>query len=101
MGDFVKVAGKRDIPAEGGKVCEVGDKSLAVFQAEGKFYCINNICKHRGGPLGEGPVDGTTVVCPWHGWVYDLTTGESITHPGAVQEKYNVKVEGNDILVEI
>jgi len=101
MGNFVKVAAKQDILPGSGKAFEIGDKSLAVFCIEDKYYCINNTCKHRGGPLGEGLVDGNTVTCPWHGWVYDVTTGESVTHPGAVQEKYNIKIEGDDIFVEI
>jgi nitrite reductase/ring-hydroxylating ferredoxin subunit len=101
VGQFIKVATKQEIPADGGKVCEAGDKTLAVFCVGGDYFAIDNMCKHRGGPLGEGPLDGDQVVCPWHGWVYDVKTGECITNPNVCQDKFNVKVEGNDILVEV
>ena len=101
MGNFIKVTTKQEIPADSGKVCEVGDKSIAVFRVEGQFYAIDNMCKHRGGPLAEGPIDGSQVTCPWHGWLYDVKTGECLNNADVCQDKYAVKVEGDDILVEI
>ena len=55
---------------------------------------------HRGGPLGEGELDGKIVVCPWHGWRYDVTTGVNELNPSISVQKYQVKVEGDDLLVE-
>ena len=51
--------------------------------------------------MGEGELDGAQVTFPLHGWQYNVTTGECMTSPGVIQKKYNVKVEGNDILIEI
>ncbi len=100
MGNFVKVA-RRDEIAEGtGKTVEAGGKPIALFNAGGKFYAIHNTCLHRGGPLGEGELDGTTVVCPWHGWEYDITTGFKIDEPDKKVACFAVKIEGDDILIE-
>ena len=55
----------------------------------------------QGGPLDEGEIDGTTVTCPWHGWEYNVTTGENLDDPDTKQETYAVKVEGDDIFVEV
>jgi len=100
MGDFVKTARTADIPAGTGKVFNVGGTPVAVFNAGGKFHAIHNVCVHRGGPLGEGELDGTAVTCPWHGWVYDVTTGESSTRAGARVACFEVKVEGEEIFVK-
>jgi nitrite reductase (NADH) small subunit/3-phenylpropionate/trans-cinnamate dioxygenase ferredoxin subunit len=101
MGKFVKVANKNDITEGKGKALQLEGLNIALFQISGNFYAIDNTCKHRGGPLGEGELDGNQVTCPWHGWEYDVTTGECKTTPGVTQAKYNVKVEGDDILIEV
>ena len=101
MAVLTKVAKKSDIPPGTGKVIEVGGKTVAVFNCEGNFYAIDNTCKHRGGPLGEGSLSGTTVTCPWHGWEYDVTSGACQMDPAITVQKFDVKVEGDDILVSV
>jgi len=100
VASFTKVATVTDIPDGSGKTVEAGGKKIAVFNAGGKFYAIDNTCKHRGGPLGEGELQGTVVVCPWHGWEYDIVTGANLDEPNIKLGCYPVKVEGNDVLVE-
>jgi len=99
---FKKVAGKSEIKPGEGKQVDVGEKVLAIFNIDGEFYCIDGKCKHRGGPLAEGFVSGKIVSCPWHGAEFDVTTGE-VKGPPAKENVacYKVKVEGDDILVEI
>jgi nitrite reductase/ring-hydroxylating ferredoxin subunit len=99
MADFVPACKKSDIPAGRGKTVNVNGKPLAIFNIDGNFYCISDTCVHRGGPLGEGDCDGKIVMCPWHGWRYDVTTGINELNPSIKVEKYDVKVEGDDILV--
>jgi nitrite reductase (NADH) small subunit len=82
-----------------GIVAEVQGKALAVFNIDGTFYAIDNTCVHRGGPLGEGDVEGSIVTCPWHGWQYDVTTGTCVANPAATVERYEVKIEGADVKV--
>jgi NAD(P)H-dependent nitrite reductase small subunit len=100
VASFIKVATVADIPKDSGKTVEAAGRQIALFNAGGKFFAIDNTCKHRGGPLGEGELDGTTVACPWHGWEYDITTGANLDDPSIKLGCYPVKVEGDDILIE-
>jgi NAD(P)H-dependent nitrite reductase small subunit len=98
---FTRVAGTGDIPPGTGKVVQAGGKTVAVFNCDGTFYAIDNTCKHRGGPLGEGSVSGTTVTCPWHGWEYDVRSGSCGFDPSIKVQAFPVKVQGEDILVAV
>ena len=100
-GTMTKTAKKSEIPAGTGKVVEVGGKTLAVFNCEGTFYAMENACKHRGGPLGDGSLSGKTVTCPWHGWEYDVTTGVCAMNVAIKSQTFAVKVEGDDILISV
>ncbi len=99
MGDFVRVASTADVKPGQAVVVEVNGKTLAVFNVDGAFHAIDNTCVHRGGPLGEGDIHGKVVACPWHGWQFDVTTGECVKNPSAKVEVYQVKVEGDDVKV--
>lgn len=101
MGEFRKVAAVSEIPPGKGKTVAVGAKKIALFNVEGKFYAIDNTCLHRGGPLGEGNLKGRSVSCPWHGWEYDVTTGASSVNPSVKVATYPVRVEGDDVEVQI
>ena len=101
MPTLTKVAKTSDIPTGTGKVVEVGGATLAIFNCDGKFYAIDNTCRHRGGPLGEGSLSGTTVTCPWHGWEYDVTSGACQMDQSITVQTYDVKVDGDDILVSV
>ena len=99
MSDLVKVAEVGDLQPGEGKTIVVGERELALFNVQGKFHCIDNVCPHRGGPLGEGALDGTVVTCPWHGWRFDVTTGFSPVMPTAKVDTFECAVEGNDVKV--
>ncbi len=101
MATLTKIATRSEIPNGTGKVIEAGGKTLAVFNCDGTFYAVDNTCKHRGGPLGEGMLSSTTVTCPWHGWEYDITSGECSTDPSIKVQKFDVKVEGEDIFIAV
>jgi 3-phenylpropionate/trans-cinnamate dioxygenase ferredoxin component len=101
LAQFIKAARRGDIPEGSGKVIEAGGRTLALFNSNGRFYAIDNTCKHQGGPLGEGEVYGTRVICPWHGWEYDFSTGCNVDDPSMKLACFGIKVEGDDILVEI
>jgi nitrite reductase/ring-hydroxylating ferredoxin subunit len=99
MSDFVKVCKTADIPVGQGKTVDVRGKPVAVFNVDGTFYAISDTCLHRGGPLGDGELDGTIAICPWHGWRYDVTTGVNQLNPSVVIDRYQVKIEGDDLYV--
>lgn len=101
MSEFVTVAQTTEVGPGTGTVAEVKDQAIAVFNVEGTFYAIDNTCVHRGGPLGEGELEGDTVTCPWHGWQYNVKTGVSLNNPSACVKVYEVTVEGTDVKIRL
>jgi nitrite reductase (NADH) small subunit len=99
MAEYVRVAGVNDVPLGAGHVVEIGDRSIAIFNVDGAFFALDNTCAHRGGPLGEGELEGEVVTCPWHSWEYNVRTGISLTTPSASVKAYEVKVDGEDVTV--
>ncbi|NOT21476.1 MAG: Rieske 2Fe-2S domain-containing protein [Nitrospiraceae bacterium] len=99
MGEFLRVTDAVGLKPGSGMVVEVSGKTLAIFNIDGTFHAIDNTCIHRGGPLGEGDVEGAIVTCPWHGWQYDVTTGTCVANPAAKVARYEVKIEGADVKV--
>ena len=99
-GDFVKVAETTYIQSTKMKAIEVAGENICLVNVEGKYYAIGNVCTHEGGPLAEGTLEGYEVECPWHGSKFDIRTGK-VTRPPANEPEstYEVKVEGNDILI--
>jgi nitrite reductase (NADH) small subunit len=74
---FVRVARGADIPAGRGQLVEAGAQTLAVFNGgDGRFYAVSALCPHEDGPLADGWIEGDAVVCPWHGFDFDLATGQ-------------------------
>ena len=102
MGELVKVVEKKDVAPGSSTAAEVHGQKVAVFNVDGTFYAIGDTCTHRGGPLSEGEVSGTTVTCPWHRAQYDLKTG-GVLAPPAPQgiASYKVVVEGDDVSIEL
>lgn len=103
MGELVKVASTDNLPSGTAKIVEVAGEHIAVFNVNGKFYALNNTCLHKGGPLGEGIVNDSelTVECPWHGWTYNLESGENVVDPAKKLKTYAVKVQDNDIFLDL
>jgi nitrite reductase (NADH) small subunit len=102
MPSFTKIATQPDLPATGeAREFPCGDKVVCIANVEGTLSAIDNLCLHRGGPLGQGSVDGGKVVCPWHGWQWDPKTGQAGHNPNAKVAIYPLKIENGDVLVEI
>jgi nitrite reductase (NADH) small subunit len=97
---FVRVAALVDIPLGTIKAVPVEGKVVAVANVGGQVYAIDNTCVHRGGPLGDGPLEGQVVTCPWHGWPYDVTTGKLAQNPAIGVACYKVEVRGADVYVD-
>jgi nitrite reductase/ring-hydroxylating ferredoxin subunit len=96
---FKKVAEVGEIPEGGVKHVMVHGKPIALCRVEGAFYAVNAVCPHMGGPLANGRLAGYVLACPWHDWTFDIRTGLP-DHPGGHSVSvYEVRVEGNDILV--
>ncbi|MBI3615248.1 MAG: non-heme iron oxygenase ferredoxin subunit [Candidatus Omnitrophica bacterium] len=102
MSGFVKVAKVEELPPGQGKCLTAGAAQIALFNAGGSFYAVDNTCTHAGGPLGEGMLEGDQVECPWHGARFSVKTGEALTPPAFEKvASYKVRVNGSDIEVEL
>jgi nitrite reductase/ring-hydroxylating ferredoxin subunit len=97
----VKVATLADVPPGKTKSVSAGNKWIALANVGGTIYAIDNECIHRGGPLGEGYLDGEKLECPWHGWQFNVKTGGLVMNPRECIPTYEVKVDGPDILVAV
>jgi nitrite reductase (NADH) small subunit len=96
---FARAAKTTEIAPGTIKEFQVEGKPVAVANVDGKFYAINNTCLHRGGPLGQGPLEGKIVTCPWHGWEYDVTTGKISQNPAVGVNSYPIEIRGDEIFI--
>lgn len=101
MADFAKAATLKDLPPGSAKAVEVGGKAVALYNLDGTVFATTNTCPHRGGPLGEGELDGEVVTCPWHGFQYEVKTGKCLTNPMLAIACHAVRLEGDSILVQV
>jgi len=101
MAELVKIAVTNELAPGTGMVAEVKDKAIALFNVDGTFYAIDNTCIHRGGPLGEGDLEGEVVMCPWHSWEFNVKTGACVNNPSACVASYPVVIDGSEVKVEL
>jgi nitrite reductase/ring-hydroxylating ferredoxin subunit len=99
---FVNVAEVADIPVGKGVRIERDGTALAVFNAGGgRFFATSPLCPHEEGPLAEGWLEGDVVVCPWHGYDFELATGRCRVDDDLAVAVYPVRVRGTTIEVDI
>lgn len=96
-----RIANTADCPPAHGMEAVVGDRVVALFNVQGQYYALDGICPHQGGPLGEGELTGCMVTCPWHGWQFDVRTGQHQLSRSMVQGRFETKVEEDGVWVEI
>ena len=101
MPEKVRVAKIDDLPVGSTLEVAVEGRIIALYHVEDKFYAIDGICPHAGGPLGSGFLEGNIVTCPWHGWQFDVSTGQHCLTPTICQASYSVTVEGQEIFVDL
>ena len=101
VGQFVAVGRADEIPPGAARRVEAGDTEIAVFNVEGTFYATQHHCLHLKGPLADGRLDGCVITCPWHGWQYDVRTGENEFDRAIVLETYEVVVEDGEVRVRV
>ena len=101
MEEWVRAVGASEVPPGTCTEVSVGGKPVALYNVDGTFYATSNTCIHRGGPLGQGMLDGAAVMCPWHAWSWDVRTGENTANPSLRIATYEVKVDEGDVLVRV
>jgi len=98
---FVRAVAVGEVPAGTIREVDVAGKAIAFANVGGEFHAIDNTCIHRGGPLGDGPLEGKSVTCPGHGWQYDVTTGMVLQSPTAGVACYAVEVREGEVFVDL
>jgi 3-phenylpropionate/trans-cinnamate dioxygenase ferredoxin subunit len=102
MAPFVRAASADDIPEGSFKAVEIGGEPVLIVHHPDGFYAVSNRCSHDSAPISDGAFKGNEVICHRHGARFDVKTG-AVTRPPAVVpiDTYQVKIEGNDVLVQI
>ncbi len=102
MSEFVLAARVGQLPDPGKMLVEVDDQLVVLFLVQGKYYCLDDVCTHDGGPLGEGEMVGTSIACPRHGARFDMHSGKALTMPATEDTlAHEVKVEDGGIYVRL
>lgn len=101
MSEFRTVCKVHEVPEGEGKAVAVGNKVIAVFRNGEQFYAIDDVCPHMGAPLSNGHVEGDVVTCPWHAWRFRLNDGAWADNPRLKIGCYAVRVEGDDVQVQV
>lgn len=96
-----RIAGIEEVAPGTGKEFVVDGRIIALFNIDGRFHALDGICPHAGGPLAEGYLRKNVVTCPWHGWQFDVTTGQHCLNARLKHARFEVAVEGNDVFVEL
>jgi nitrite reductase/ring-hydroxylating ferredoxin subunit len=97
---LVKIAKTFDVPVGRMKHVEVDGIEIMVANVEGKFYAVGDRCPHLNAKLSEGTLNKTIVTCPRHLSTFDVTTGRVISGTRSSLPSYDVKVDGDDLLIE-
>jgi nitrite reductase/ring-hydroxylating ferredoxin subunit len=100
---FIKIASMKDIKINEATHISKNGWEIAIFNCGGKIFATNGICPHEAGFLAEGFLDGSQIVCPLHGWRFDVMTGKGVvpSPPGSSIKIYNVLVKDGEIMVDL
>ena len=101
MAKWTRIASARDCPPGESRELVVGNRIVALYNVQGQFYALDGICPHQGGPLGQGSLDGCMVTCPWHGWRFDVCSGQHQTNESVKHTSFPVKLEGDEVFVDL
>jgi 3-phenylpropionate/trans-cinnamate dioxygenase ferredoxin component len=102
MPEFVKVAKVSELPDPGKRIVDMEERLVVLLHVQGQFYCIDDVCTHDGGPLGEGQLCGYELACPRHGAKFDIRSGKVLTMPATENTiAHEVKVVGEDVYVRL
>jgi nitrite reductase/ring-hydroxylating ferredoxin subunit len=98
----VRVARLDDLQAGRPALVEVGGTRVVLARVKDEVYACQDACAHKGGPLSEGRLSGARLACPWHGWMYDVRSGECVL-PGRGHRvaSYPVRLEAGEVWVEV
>jgi nitrite reductase (NADH) small subunit len=101
MPEFVTVAKIGEISPGQGKSIVVGDREIALFHVGGQYYALDDYCPHMGESLGCSQVHQDTVICRRHLWAFRLADGTCVDVPRLKADRFEVRVEGDEIQVRV
>lgn len=102
MPELVPVGKASDFPPGSVKGVTLKGTRVLVANIDGKFFSINSVCTHLGGPLEKGSLNGDVITCPWHGSKFDVKNGAVVSGPASKPEpSHKVTLEGESILLEV
>ncbi|RLS74946.1 MAG: Rieske (2Fe-2S) protein [Planctomycetota bacterium] len=88
------------VPGQSAEVVADG-RIFAVYNVDGVFHVIDGICPHAGGPLGKGTLRGNIVTCPWHGWQFNVSSGQHCLNQRICQTAYAVRIENGRVIIDM
>ena len=98
---MIAVGSTDEVPEGTAREFEVSGRRITIWAIAGAYYALDSRCPHKGGPLAEGLVEGHTIICPWHGWSFDLRSGERLNGLAAQIGCYRVRASAGQLLVEL
>lgn len=102
MSNWIEVVALNDVPKLGARVVDANEMQIAVFRtSDDQVFAIRNACPHKGGPLSEGIVHGTTVTCPLHNWKINLESGEALAPDVGCTNRFPAKVEDGKVYLSL
>lgn len=102
MSELIRILSKAELPGDGeAREVSCQGRQFCIANSGGEISAMDGVCPHRGGPLGEGILENGKIICPWHAWAFDVKTGIAEHSPQARVEVYEVRIEGDDVLVKL
>ena len=101
MSRWVRICAVDDCPPGAAREFVADDRIVALFNVAGRLYALDGMCPHQGGPLGRGQLAGSVVTCPWHGWQFDVCTGQHQASRTLAHPHFPVQIQGTDVLVDV
>lgn len=101
MPNWVQIAEVSDFPPGTARELVVAGRIVALFRVDDEFYALDGICPHQGGPLGKGKLQGCIVTCPWHGWQFDVRTGQHQVNASLRHASFPIRISGAAVLMDI
>jgi len=102
MSEFVRICSRAELPPHGeARELQCGGRLFCIANQKGRVTLMDDVCPHRGGPLGQGLIENGKLICPWHAWAFDLKTGEATHSPDTKVEVYETKIEGDEIFARL
>jgi nitrite reductase/ring-hydroxylating ferredoxin subunit len=98
---WVRIADVAECPPGTSLEAIVEDRVIALFNVDGSFFALDGVCPHQGGPLGKGQLSGCIVTCPWHGWQFDVRSGQHQLNAKFSHTRYDVRTEEGSLLIDL